>query len=89
MCRPVVLLPDDSFPMLDIREGRHPCVTKTLYSESFIPNDTLLGCVAKDGDDLDEATMRQCLLLTGPNMGGKSTLMRQASKCQACSAERV
>jgi len=59
--------------MLDIREGRHPCVTKTLYSESFIPNDTLLGVA----DDNDEATRCQCLLLTGPNMGGKSTLMRQ------------
>ena len=78
MCRPKVLLPDSSLPpMLDIREGRHPCVTKTLYSESFIPNDTLLGCVAEDADDFDEATRCQCMLLTGPNMGGKSTLMRQ------------
>ena len=77
MCRPNVLLPNKSSPMLDIREGRHPCVTKTLYSESFIPNDTLLGCMDDKLDTSDEATRCQCLLLTGPNMGGKSTLMRQ------------
>ena len=78
MCRPEVLLPQEcSPPMLEIRDGRHPCVTKTLYSDSFIPNDTLLGCVASDTDESDENTKNLCLLLTGPNMGGKSTLMRQ------------
>lgn len=81
MCRPEVIFPQTSTsPMLDIREGRHPCVTKTLYSESFIPNDTLLGCTPSDVDDPNENTKRQCLLLTGPNMGGKSTLMRQVMK---------
>ncbi|XP_046478017.1 probable DNA mismatch repair protein Msh6 [Neodiprion pinetum] len=48
---------------IDIRDGRHPCVT----SDDFIPNDTLLGTE-------DSASL---VILTGPNMGGKSTVMRQ------------
>ncbi|NTV04497.1 DNA mismatch repair protein MutS, partial [bacterium] len=57
---------DDSL-VLDIVDGRHPVVEQLLEGE-FIPNDALL-----DGD------VRQVLLLTGPNMGGKSTYMRQVA----------
>lgn len=49
-------------PYIDIVEGRHPCIS----IPEFIPNDTRLG--------VDNPRL---LLLTGPNMGGKSTLMRQ------------
>ena len=50
-----------------VREGRHPVVEKLLpYGESFIPNDTLI-------DNENE----QILILTGPNMAGKSTFLRQ------------
>ncbi len=62
-CRPVC---DDS-SLLDIRGGRHP-VVECLLEADFIPNDTRLDC--------DE---RQVLLLTGPNMGGKSTYLRQVA----------
>lgn len=53
--------------VLDIGEGRHPVVEASL-EEGFIPNDCHLDC--------DE---RQILLITGPNMGGKSTYLRQVA----------
>ena len=55
-----------SEPMLRIEGGRHPVVER--FSESpFVPNDLVL-----DGN-------RRMLIITGPNMGGKSTYMRQAA----------
>lgn len=54
-------------PILDIREGRHPVIERLLTGESFIPNDCLMG-----GND------PALLMITGPNMAGKSTVMRQA-----------
>jgi DNA mismatch repair protein MutS len=52
-------------PGLAIRGGRHPVVERQV--EAFIPN------------DLDLAADRRLLIVTGPNMGGKSTYMRQAA----------
>ncbi len=51
---------------IDIREGRHLVVESQV--EDFIPNDTSL------------TRSRQLLLITGPNMGGKSTYMRQVAQ---------
>jgi DNA mismatch repair protein MutS len=53
-------------PRLHIEAGRHPVVERVLDSP-FVPNDL----------DLDE--QRRMLIITGPNMGGKSTYMRQAA----------
>jgi DNA mismatch repair protein MutS len=53
-------------PCLDIRGGRHPVVEQTLAGR-FVPNDLQL-------DD-----QRRLLVITGPNMGGKSTYMRQTA----------
>ncbi len=55
---------------LEVRAGRHPVVEPlvTARGEEFVPNDTEL-----DPDD------RQILLLTGPNMSGKSTYLRQTA----------
>ena len=61
-CRPVV---DDS-DELTITEGRHPVVEQMLKGSLFVPNDTKLNC-----------TTDRCLIITGPNMAGKSTYMRQ------------
>lgn len=73
MCRPeIVLLTDDSKPFIDIKNGRHPCLMKT-FSGDFIPNDVLMGC-ADSNNNWQKNTL---VILTGPNMGGKSTLMRQ------------
>jgi DNA mismatch repair protein MutS len=62
--RPVL----DDTGRLDIRDGRHPVIEKQLpLSESYIPNDLLL--------DADQ----QIIILTGPNMSGKSALLRQTA----------
>ncbi|XP_043931014.1 DNA mismatch repair protein Msh6 [Protopterus annectens] len=78
MCRPVILLPSkDTKPFLELRGSRHPCITKTFFGDDFIPNDIIVGC--KDTENTgDEGSKASCVLVTGPNMGGKSTLMRQA-----------
>ena len=53
-------------PGFDIEEGRHP-VVEQLLDEPYVPNNLLM----------DE--QRRMLVITGPNMGGKSTYMRQAA----------
>jgi len=58
---------DDS-PVLDIREGRHPVVERTLRDEQFVPNDAHL-------DSRDA----QVVILTGPNMAGKSVYIKQVA----------
>lgn len=62
--RPLV---DDS-AVLEILEGRHPVIEAANQSEKFIPNDTHLD----DGDN-------RLVVLTGPNMAGKSTYIRQVA----------
>ncbi|XP_059421667.1 DNA mismatch repair protein Msh6 isoform X1 [Carassius carassius] len=79
MARPEIFLPGDgsqSRPFLDLRGSRHPCVTKTFFGDDFIPNDIFIACPGGEDDDDDKA-LAPCVLVTGPNMGGKSTLMRQ------------
>jgi len=57
----------DDGPVIDIREGRHPVIEKLLRpGEPFIRNDAFL----------DNRT-QQLLIITGPNMAGKSTFLRQ------------
>jgi DNA mismatch repair protein MutS len=71
-CQPAL----DEASLLEIAEGRHPVVEQIMKVErnglagtqAFVPNDTLLAC----GD-------AQILLLTGPNMAGKSTYIRQVA----------
>ncbi len=53
---------------IDIKDGRHPVVEKMNRSAIFVPNDTKL--------DTDENRM---IIITGPNMAGKSTYMRQVA----------
>jgi DNA mismatch repair protein MutS len=55
--------------VLDIKDGRHPVIEKQLpVGESYVPNDVTL-----DTDD------QQIIILTGPNMSGKSALLRQTA----------
>ncbi len=54
--------------IIQIKGGRHPVVEKSLKEETFIPNDTIL--------DLDKNRFD---IITGPNMAGKSTYMRQVA----------
>ena len=63
--RPVI---SDKINHIKIEDGRHPVVETLLTNTAFSPNDTLL-------DDAENRTM----LITGPNMAGKSTYMRQVA----------
>ncbi len=62
--RPIV----DESSILEIAEGRHPVIENTNTSKKFVPNDTLLG-----------NEQNQLLIITGPNMAGKSTFIRQVA----------
>ncbi|KAG3121078.1 DNA mismatch repair protein [Phytophthora idaei] len=81
-------------PFIDIEEGVHPCVAAAYGSGDFIPNDARLGIEGQG----------QMVLLSGPNMGGKSTLLRQtcvltlmaqigsfvpAAKCRLSPVDRI
>ncbi|RUS83473.1 hypothetical protein EGW08_008789 [Elysia chlorotica] len=79
LCRPeIVLLEDGEQPFIEIRDGRHPCVSRTFEGGDFIPNDTVIGMGDETDEDGDGSYAEgQVVLVTGPNMGGKSTLMRQ------------
>ncbi|HEX8545526.1 MAG TPA: DNA mismatch repair protein MutS [Cytophagaceae bacterium] len=64
-CRPKI----NDTQVLDIREGRHPVIEKQLPAgEKYIPNDVFL-----DNED------QQIIIITGPNMAGKSALLRQTA----------
>ena len=63
-CRPEITLNGE----ISITDGRHPVVEAMLKDSLFVPNDTQLG--AKD---------HQVSIITGPNMAGKSTYMRQVA----------
>ncbi|MDR2835664.1 MAG: DNA mismatch repair protein MutS [Bacteroidales bacterium] len=64
-CKPIL---DDS-NTIDIKDGRHPVIEKQLpYGDEYIPNDVFL-------DDKSQ----QIMMITGPNMSGKSALLRQTA----------
>lgn len=58
----------DNSGVLDIKDGRHPVIEKMLPSGSFIQNDTYL-----------DKEQNRLAMITGPNMAGKSTYMRQVA----------
>ena len=63
-CRPEITLGNE----ISITDGRHPVVEQMLKDALFVPNDTHLG-----------AADNQVSIITGPNMAGKSTYMRQVA----------
>ena len=63
--RPVI----EDNDVLDIRQGRHPVIEKQLpIGEKYIANDVML-----------DSTTQQIIIITGPNMAGKSALLRQTA----------
>lgn len=66
-CRPTI----ESKPVLRMKQARHPVIERLMPNgERFVPNDIVL-----------DAQKEQVLLITGPNMAGKSTVMRQTALC--------
>ena len=63
-CRPLM----NENHRIEIIEGRHPVLEQTLIEDRFVPNDVLL-----------DNKENQILILTGPNMAGKSTYIRQVA----------
>jgi DNA mismatch repair protein MutS len=66
-CRPEML----AEPVLEIEAGRHPVLDALMPQGAFVPNDATLG-------GPDSSTI---LVITGPNMAGKSTYIRQVALC--------
>jgi DNA mismatch repair protein MutS len=63
-CRPKIVATGE----IKIKDGRHPVVEKLLEDEQFVPNDTFL-----------DNEKQQLLIITGPNMAGKSVYLRQVA----------
>jgi DNA mismatch repair protein MutS len=63
-CRPAI----SNERRIQIRDGRHPVLDQKLTEEKFVPNDCLV-----DGEE------NRLMLITGPNMAGKSTFIRQVA----------
>jgi DNA mismatch repair protein MutS len=78
-CRPAI--GDEG--TLDIRDGRHPVLEQSLSEERFVPNDTSVSGSGAPGQSQahEERAPRtpQIMLITGPNMAGKSTYIRQVA----------
>lgn len=64
-CKPVI---NDSIEGISIKDGRHPVVEALMKDGEFVPNDTELDCY-----------QNRTMIITGPNMAGKSTYMRQVA----------
>ena len=62
---------------IEIRQGRHPVVERVLEAGDFVPNDTELSC-----------SDAQLAIITGPNMAGKSTYIRQVAILVSDGADR-
>ncbi|UJR30337.1 hypothetical protein I4U23_017874 [Adineta vaga] len=75
MCRPAVLSTEnDQQSFINIQNGKHPCMLQK-STDSFIPNDIILA----DKSSKEIWQTKPLVLVTGPNMGGKSTLMRETA----------
>ena len=81
ICRPEFV--EDGSQVLELRNARHPCIASTFSGNGFIPNDTILGArnIEYEQEPSTSNPSASCMLLTGPNMGGKSTVLRQTCVC--------
>lgn len=71
-CRPVLV----NEPVLEIIDGRHPVLDVLSLVGTFVPNDSVMGNYAAQGKEWKNGFIQ---LITGPNMSGKSTFIRQTA----------
>lgn len=72
--RPVI----DGSQLIDIRQGRHPVIERQMaVGEEYVPNDVQLS--SEESAESDAASFPQIMMITGPNMAGKSALLRQTA----------
>lgn len=70
---------------IDIRQGRHPVIEQNMpIGEKYVPNDILLSneknnMLDEDGKPQEKDEPQQIIIITGPNMAGKSALLRQTA----------
>ncbi len=64
---------------INIRNGRHPVLDKIQPSGEFVPNDIRLGVAVDSDNAFEDQKPPNIALITGPNMAGKSTYIRQAA----------
>ena len=76
MCRPAFVA--EAEPFLHIKQGVNLCVQSALSDGQCIPNDIRMGPAPDGAGGGGEGDAARFLLVTGPNMGGKSTVLRQA-----------
>ncbi|MBE7066332.1 MAG: DNA mismatch repair protein MutS [Ruminococcaceae bacterium] len=67
-CKPIIHPQGTSGKVISIKDGRHPVVEQVIGNGEFVPNDVYIN----DAEDM-------MLVITGPNMAGKSTYMRQVA----------
>lgn len=67
----------DESLVIDIRQGRHPVIERQMPAgESYVPNDV---CMTSDEGENNVLKAPQIMMITGPNMAGKSALLRQTA----------
>ncbi len=71
MCKPIFIKDNNQSPFLELRDMRHPVLASKI--PNFIPNDINIGIKENN------SSPKTSILITGPNMGGKSTVLRQAA----------
>lgn len=74
VCIPKFLPPAEPNPYIAAQESSYPCATG---DQTYIPNTIVIGRCKEELNKEQDQKKPTVLLLTGPNMGGKSTVMRQ------------
>lgn len=87
-CRPQFYDGKKTASFIRLQNARHPCLAQTYQGGEYIPNNATLG-PAPPGITGGAQDAPKMLLLTGPNMGGKSTLLRQTCLVAVLSQVRI